>query len=77
MSQKGRKKNAKADDKKKPVYFSWSDDEVQLLLNVAINLYNYKNIEDNGLNDRILPQIYLFCFKIVQLIKCSIENDEL
>ena len=37
MSQKGRKKNTKADDKSKSVYFSWSDDEVQLLLNVAIN----------------------------------------
>ena len=37
MSQKGQKKNAKADDKSKSVYFSWSDDEVQLFLNVAIN----------------------------------------
>ena len=32
MSQKGRKKNTKADDKSKSDYFSWSDDEVQLLL---------------------------------------------
>ena len=37
MSQKGRRKNTKAGDKSKSDYFSWSDDEVQLLLNVAIN----------------------------------------
>ena len=35
MSQKRRKKNAKVDDKSKSVYFSWSDDEVQLPLNVT------------------------------------------
>ena len=74
ISQKERKKNTKADDKSKSDYFSWSDDGVQLLLNVYSNQL-YKSIEDDidSLNERILPQIDFFS---VQLIKCSSENDE-
>ena len=44
MSQKRRKKNAKVDDKSKSVYFSWSDDEVQLLLNVTSAVARPKNL---------------------------------
>ena len=61
ISQKERKKNTKADDKSKSDYFSWSDDGVQLLLNVYSNQL-YKSIEDDidSLNERILPQIDFF-----------------
>ena len=45
---------------------------MQLLLNVYSNEL-YKSIEDDRLNERILPQIDFFS---VQLIKWSSENDE-
>ena len=44
MSKPGRKK--KSDEKKQNDYFSWSDDEVELLLNVAIDYKVSKSMEN-------------------------------